>query len=237
MLPFKLPAIASACVLCEAATPRTASLCANCEAELPRITNACRRCALPLPEERVVLNCGDCIQHPSAVDYALSVFHYQAPVDYLIGQMKFQQQLSHTAVLGHLLQRFLEHNEQEHGLPTAILPVPLHPSRLAERGFNQSLEIIKPFAKAHGIPLLRDAVIRIKNTPVQTTLNKKQRQQNMAGSFAFTAAQQLGDAPPPHIVIVDDVVTTGATTQALAKLLKTAGVATVGVWSLARAER
>jgi len=129
------------------------------------------------------------------------------------------------------VKNHIEKNCLEDDLPDAILPIPLHKKRLAKRGFNQSLEIVKPFAKSKNIPIISNLVERSKATQTQTHLNKQQRKKNVAACFRL-----LNQLKYKHIVIVDDVVTTGATTNELAKLLKKSGVEKVGVWSLARAE-
>lgn len=221
----------SQCVLCDAKVNGRISLCLGCRADLPRIEFACKGCALPLPSESESDLCGQCIGQSTYVDYAISLFHYASPIDYLISQMKFQQQLSVAAVLGDLLKTHINEIKLEHGLPDALLPVPLHRKRIIKRGFNQSLEIIKPLSKSNDIPVLLDVIARSKETKAQTNLSKLERKKNVAGSFSLSVKPQFD-----HVVIVDDVVTTGATTNELAKLLKKSGVEKVGVWSLARAD-
>lgn len=228
---FKLPLFKPKCVLCDGPVANKISLCDGCRADLPLVEFACRVCALPMTADSNSSVCGQCLGQKPYVDYAINLFHYETPVDYLIGQMKFQQQLSVAAVLADLLKSHIENINLEHGLPDACLPVPLHKKRLGKRGFNQSLEIIKPLAKSQHIPILLNAVSRIKETQSQTGLSKQARKKNVSGSFTLS--------PKPlasHILIIDDVVTTGATTNELAKLLKKSGVKKVGVLSLARAE-
>lgn len=224
-------------MLCESQVERVdtiadtnVSLCRACRLDLPRVEFACKGCALPMLNDSRGL-CGQCISQATFVDYAVTLFHYESPVDYMISQMKFQQQLSVAAVLADLLKTHIQTSELQHGLPDAILPVPLYKKRLAKRGFNQSLEIVKPLAKSKDIPILLNTVERDKDTPVQTNLSKQARAKNVSGCFGL-----LEKPVHSHIVIVDDVVTTGATTNELAKLLKKSGVEKVGVWSLARAE-
>lgn len=145
--------------------------------------------------------------------------------------MKFQQQLSSAAILAALLRSEIIQKNPDIILPDALLPVPLHKSRLAKRGFNQSLEISRNIAKEKKIPLLLNTVERVKNTDAQTHLNKQQRLKNVKGCFKVIEAPLA-----KHIVIIDDVITTGATTNELARILKAAGVDKVGVWSIARAD-
>lgn len=237
MIEFTL--LKSNCVLCGSLVSGSISLCEGCRDDLPIVEHACKTCALPMEYDAKSNVCGQCIgQNPSA-DYAINLFHYENPIDYLIAQMKFQQQLSAAAVLADLFKNHLEtlknnrmeNSQFDHGMPDAILAMPLHSKRLAKRGFNQSLEIIKPAAKSLGIPILLDLVSRSKHTKAQSNLNKQQRIKNVSGCFTLLAKPNYS-----HIVIVDDVVTTGASTNELAKLLKKSGVAKVGVWSLARAD-
>lgn len=226
----------SQCVLCDSKVDGKISLCESCRTDLPTVEYACQICALAMMSDSKSSLCGQCIsqQHTNqklSVDYALNLFHYATPVDYLISQMKFHQQLSVAAVLADLLKKHIESSKLEHGLPDALIPVPLYKKRLTKRGFNQSLEIIKPLAKSQKIPILLNTIARSKDTPVQTNLSKQARKKNVSGCFTL-----LEKPVHSHIVIVDDVVTTGATTNELAKLLKNSGVEKVGVWSLARAD-
>lgn len=225
-------ALKSACVLCDDSVTHTISLCEPCRADFPVLSHACRQCGLPLPvinESEVI--CGQCITSPPAIDYTLCLYHYQMPLDYLITELKFNQKLSHAAILGQLLlAHLLEDDSMDK--PDIILPVPLYKSRLIKRGFNQSLEIARPIAKQLNIPIGLDLVRRTKNTRAQTDLNAKERNKNVRGCFEVIE-QKLSRYQ--HIVIIDDVVTTGATCNELAKLLKKSGVKTVGVWSIARA--
>ena len=199
------------------------SLCSACRVDLPRVEYACDICALPIKSDSDTSVCGQCIAQKPYVDYSINLFHYATPVDYLISQMKFHHQLSVAAVLANLLESHVLESQIEHGLPDAVLPVPLHNKRLVERGFNQSLEILKPIAKSKNIPVLLNSVARSKETRTQTHLSKRERKQNIAGCFSL-----LKKPEHSHIVIVDDVVTTGATTNELAKVLKKSGVQTSG---------
>jgi len=221
----------SNCVLCNDQIEEKVSLCQACRDDLPRIECACKMCALPMEANTNSQFCGQCLSQKTYVDYTESLFFYDNPIDYLISQMKFQQQLSVVAVLADLLKEHIETGVSKHGFPDVILPMPLHKIRLTKRGFNQSLEIIKPLAKAKDIPIELNLVERSKATQSQTNLNRKQRKKNVSGCFSLITKPNYS-----HIVIVDDVITTGASVNELAKLLKKSGVDKVGVWSIARAE-
>jgi ComF family protein len=115
-------------------------------------------------------------------------------------------------------------------MPQALVPVPLHVSRLRQRGFNQSIELFLPVARAMGIPLLREVVIRHRATSSQVGLSRSQRRRNLRGAFV------VRESLPEHVAIVDDVVTTGTTVNELARVLRRAGVERIDVWSVARAD-
>jgi ComF family protein len=130
-------------------------------------------------------------------------------------------------VLAELLTKFIKENDIE--LPDVIMPVPLHPSRLRERGFNQALELAKPIGREFDIPIDTKSCKRIKATATQSTLDKKIRIKNMRGAFEIVQPLDC-----KHLVLIDDVVTTGTTVNELAKILKANGVQRVDVWALAR---
>ena len=174
---LKLMLFKSQCVLCDCQLDGKVSLCEDCRADLPIVEFACQACALPIQVDSKSTLCGQCISQKSYVDYALNLFHYATPVDYLISQMKFQQQLSVAAVLADLLKIYVESSELEHGFPEAFMPVPLYKKRLAKRGFNQSLEIIKPLVKSKNIPVLLSTIERSKDTSVQTNQQKREKKE------------------------------------------------------------
>ena len=224
----------SSCVLCGDYVDRSISLCESCQADLPLITRACRQCGIPLNDTEQATNvslCGQCIQQSSSVDYTISVYHYETPLDYMISQMKFQQKLSYAAILGELLKSRILELTPDSVMPDAILPMPLHKKRIVKRGFNQSIEISRAIVRNKPLPVLLNAVKRSKETMEQAKLSKKDRQKNIRGCFEIFSAPIYS-----HIVIIDDVVTTGATVNELAKTLKNVGVKRVGVWSIARAD-
>ena len=163
------------------------------------------------------------------VDNAVCALHYSSPVDYLIKRMKFGHQLSHANVLGSLLAQHL--SQIERGSVDAILPVPLHKARLRKRGFNQSLELAHALRRQNDIPLLK-GVQRSVNTKAQTLVKgEESRAANIRNAFTV----EEGTTLPKHVAIIDDVITTGSTSNELARLLKSLGVEAVSVWAVARA--
>ena len=219
----------SSCVLCGDTVFRQVSLCEPCEHDMPKIAHSCQQCGIPL-EASVESRCGKCLKIPPLVDYTLSVYHYESPINYLIHQLKFKHQLSYAAIMGLLFNKSLKEQGIMSHVPEVILPMPLHKRRLVERGFNQSLEIARPVAKMLQIGIDTDFVRRIKETSPQTALTVKERKKNIKNCFEVKKQTKY-----KHVVILDDVVTTGASTNELARVLKKAGVKTVGVWSIARA--
>jgi ComF family protein len=113
-----------------------------------------------------------------------------------------------------------------------LVPVPLHRSRLAERGFNQSLELARVIARRLGIDCAASALARSRATPSQTGLDARARHRNVRGAFVADARYLAGK----RIALIDDVITTGATVRECARVLRGAGAARVEVWAVARAD-
>jgi ComF family protein len=213
------------CLLCRARAGTHAALCDACHAGLPWLRAACPRCALPLPAGGVV--CGQCQRKPPPFRHARAALHYQAPIDRLVLDLKYHRQLDHARVLGELLAARLEAGADR---PQAIVPVPLHRTRLRERGYNQSLEIARIVARRLKLPIAAGAATRKRATLAQAALPLAQRARNLRNAFATH-----GDLKGLHIAIVDDVMTSGHTAAALAKALRRAGVKQISVWVVARA--
>ena len=218
----------TACLLCDAPSGVVANLCDACATELPRNPCACPTCARPLPKTVV---CPACQSNPTPYTYTHSAFRYASPVTDLIHLMKFKHRLDAAHTLGCLLAHHLMQVLDEY--PQRIIPVPLHRSRLRDRGYNQAIELGRPVAKQLGVPMNARAIQRIRATPPQTALSgRKDRQQNV--KEAFQVSGSIGNLS--HVAIVDDVITTTSTVAELAKVLRRAGVKRVDVWSCARAE-
>jgi ComF family protein len=227
----------SRCILCQQTVLQAAKgldieVCADCYQALPHNVHRCMQCALPLPVEiETDVLCGRCIKTPPAFDYTYSLFSYEREIIRLVHQLKFADKFSYARSIGELL--FATFNEQslpENGRPDCIIPVPLHNRRLRQRGYNQSLEIVRVLGKRTAITIDQQAVTRRRSTVTQTGLKAEQRRKNIKG--AFQVVKKLGYH---HVLIVDDVITTGSTVNELAKVLKQSGVERVGVLSIARA--
>ncbi len=221
------------CVLCAALTKRSLALCHACERELPWLNTVCMHCALPLeginPNDHML--CGHCLQQQPPFFSTTALFHYQPPIDQFIMALKFNQQLLYARLLGELLaENRQKKNIAAHlHLPEMIIPMPLHPQRLRERGFNQALEIARPVARKLQLPLDLQSCERIRVTASQSTLPAAERHQNVKNAFKISS-----DFKSKHVAIIDDVVTTGHTVTEFSHALQQAGVERIEVWCVAR---
>lgn len=220
---------AAVCDLCGAWLFGAARLCPECEADLPRLENACRRCAVPLPVEAET--CARCVRKPPAFDRCRAPFLYQFPIDAMIRRYKFHQALDLGRILGGRLTTFLVRDLVERPQRIdALVPVPLHVSRLRKRGYNQATELARTISAVLGLPVRHDLCARTRPTEPQARLSATERVRNMRGAFAAN-----GEVTGLRLAIVDDVVTSGQTANALAKVLRRAGAIHIEVWALARA--
>jgi len=227
----------SRCILCqqtvlEPAINQNIEICSSCYEALPHNDNCCTHCALPLPEDidNDVL-CGRCIKNRPIFDYSYSLFRYEEEIINLVHQLKFGEKISYARSIGELLlTTMVDRLLPEQGMPDCVIPVPLHDRRLRERGYNQSTEIARVLAKKMDLPIAQGKVLRQRSTLTQTGLKADERQRNIKG--AFKVVSELNDK---HVLVVDDVITTGSTVNELAKVLKKSGVERVGVLSIARA--
>lgn len=216
------------CVLCLAPSGRHA-VCAGCWPELPWLQPGCPGCGVPLSASTPPGSCIRCRRGRQAPLRIRAALAYTWPVDRLVTGAKFHRQLHYAQALGELLAAAVGSVTATDDRPDLLLPVPLHRSRLAERGYNQALEIATPLAAALGLPLAPELCRRVRHTPGQTGLSARARRRNLRGAFAL-----CDTCAGMHIAIVDDVVTTGSTAMALARVLLAAGAARVDVWAAAR---
>ena len=217
---FKLPA--QPCVLCGSMS-HSGIWCEACDAALP-YHNAphCPLCARITPEGEI---CGHCLKKPPVFSRTVAVFSYSFPVDRLIQLMKYREQLPLAKIFAEkLLQRIDKSN-----LPDYVIAMPLHPAKLKSRGFNQAQLIAAPLAKSLDLPLLTHVCHRLRNTPSQTSLPWEERSKNMRGAFGCDA-----NLTGKHVALVDDVLTTGASMNALAEAVKKCGADGISAWVVAR---
>ena len=214
------------CVLCGAPGHEDIDLCPACQADLPRIKAACRCCGLPLSKQEQAI-CGQCLQTPRPYQHTLSPFFYQPPLIELISQFKFHHRLAMARIFAHLLG---DHILARRDKPEVLIPVPLHPRRLRERGYNQSLEIARLLGRQFGIPVDHGLCHRSRYTQSQSGLTATDRKRNIKNAFKLNRPCHYR-----HLAIIDDVITTGHTVGELAKCLQKSGADRIDVWSVARA--
>ena len=213
---------AQPCVLC-ASMSRHGLCCEACEAALPYLdAEHCPICALPTPRGEI---CGHCLKKPPSFNSKLAVFGYRIPLDRLIQAMKYEEQLA----LSQLFSEKLILRISPDRLPDYVIPMPLHPDKLKRRGFNQSLLIAARLARSLERPLLAHACRRLRDTPSQSTLSWKKRKKNVQGAFRCDI-----DLSGKHVALVDDVLTTGASLNALADAVQKRGAAEISAWVVAR---
>lgn len=217
------------CLLCDERC-QGQPLCSSCEADLPWLDGRCTVCAVPLPSRGLV--CGECLKRPPSYDHVEVPWRFAFPVDALITRFKHQARWPYGRLLGERLAHHLEHAFAD-GLPRPdlLLPVPLARRRLRQRGFNQAQMLADWLSRPLGIATDARVLERVLDTPAQQQLDAATRRRNLRQAFAIATA---ADIKGRHLALVDDVLTTGATAEALARLLKRAGAERVDVYCLAR---
>jgi ComF family protein len=217
------------CTLCGAPGASGQDLCHDCAVALPLNRIACPRCALPLAAPAPL--CGHCLRAPPPFAAAFAPFRYGDPLDRLLTRFKFAADLAAGRVLGTLLVEAVAPALPADAL---ILPMPLHRRRLAERGFNQAWELARLLARETGLRSRADLLLRMRPTDPQTGLDAASRRRNVRGAFVVPPARTTWLAGRT-VVLVDDVVTTGATSAEASRALCRAGAAEVIVVAVARA--
>ena len=223
------------CYLCGCTTSRP--VCAQCVIALPTLpAGLCPGCALP---GAAGSTCGRCLSNPPHYDATIAAFAYADPLDQGLQAFKYHHALGLSRFLAALLDGAIDAADAATTAAARaagharqvdlIVPMPLSRDRLAERGFNQALELALPIATRRRIRLDTGVATRTHNTPPQAALPWKERARNIKGAFACKAA-----IDGLHIAVVDDVMTTGATLDELARVLKAAGAVRVTNWVVAR---
>ncbi|WP_092349296.1 ComF family protein [Desulfuromusa kysingii] len=219
-----------ACPLCGRPLSATDTdvLCDDCLAGFTPIPSShCPLCALPFTgkSNRPHL-CGRCIRNRPAYEKVYSVGLYDQSLRRAIHHFKFNRKVGLDRSLGVLLER-----EVEADLPLdVVIPVPLHHKRLQQRSYNQALLLAREFAKIRNLPVLTDLLLKVKETQSQQGLSAKQRATNLQGAFAIQRSIENAT-----VLLIDDVLTTGATADACCQVLLTGGAKAVYVAVIGRA--
>jgi ComF family protein len=210
------------CLLC-AAPSSHANLCDGCRTELPYLpAERCPRCAAPSPQGFI---CGACLAHPPHYDRVLCACAYAFPLDRVIQRFKFAADLAAAPLLAQLMAGAIDAAD----LPDVIVPMPLSDERLRSRGFNQALELARLLTRATGVRLAPRGCMRVRHDAAQSALPFAQRSRNVRGAFV-----SLEDFSGLSVAVVDDVLTTGATLNEVASVLRRTGAARVQGWIAAR---
>lgn len=216
------------CALCGQPGQPDLDLCVGCEGDFVVNDNVCEHCAVPLPRElSQPALCGACLKDPPVFDACVAPYRYAFPVDRMIQRLKYRGDLAYGRILGHLLARHLSRRDTR---PELVIPVPLAPRRYRERGYNQARELALPVCDSLGLSLRSDLIARVLETREQAGLDRVERGKNIIDAFTLIAPLRAR-----HVAIVDDVVTTGSTTNEIARVLRHAGADWIEVWAVARA--
>lgn len=217
----------SQCAVCRAWP--AAPVCEDCVARFAAPEPRCPRCALPLARDGA--SCGECRRHPPALDACVVACAYAWPWPEGIAAFKFQGDAGRAAPLAALLASapWVEPELEQADL---VLPMPLAPGRLRERGFNQAHELARRLEPAKCDPTL---LLRTRETPPQSSLDRRERLRNLAGAFALDP-RRAGAVRGRRVVLVDDVMTSGASLSTAAGVLRAGGAARVSAVVLARTD-
>ncbi|MDZ5434714.1 ComF family protein [Pseudomonas fluorescens] len=218
------------CLLCDEAADGDTPLCMACETELPWLGDHCQTCALPLPAAG--LTCGQCLKQPPAFENVIAPWSYNFPIDSLITRFKHSAKWPFGHLLAELLVQAVQHRfEDDLPRPDLLVPVPLATRRLRQRGFNQAAMLARWLSSRLDLPCDERLLLRTQDTSAQQVLNAHDRRRNLRNVFALAPGAAVVGR---HLALIDDVLTTGATAQALARLLVDAGATRVDVYCLAR---
>ncbi len=213
------------CSLCRRAPAMANGLCEGCHGDLPWLIGACPRCAEPLTGTRDTL-CAHCQQDPPPFERTLAAFSYEFPLNQLLPGIKYHRR---PAALGWLSRTFATWlADRIDPAPQLLIPVPQHPLKELRRGFNQAALIANELSHALRIPCSDTCVRKRRVTTQQAELSRVERQANLRGSF------NVRRALPPHVAVVDDVMTTGSTARELSHALRECGATRIDIWVLAR---
>ncbi len=225
-------------------------ICTGCTEWAHLDASRCHRCAVRV--QAGLSMCGMCEDMPPVFDHALAAVDYELPWSPLVAALKFQEDPALAKPLAHMLAQSVKARwtvpvanspgatatvppplNWRRGAPTLIVPVPLSAKRLAERGYNQAWLLADQLGKQLKRPTLADALIKVKHTERLMSMDSNEREDQIRGAFAVNPAHRRA-IEEAHVAVVDDVLTTGATLNEIARTLWLAGAREVSVWVIAR---
>ena len=223
------------CLLCREKIPLDEQkdlVCLKCLKEIsPHLPPFCRKCGRGFAQENTASHiCGECLNTRFYFERAWAVYPYKENARKLIHQFKYKNKIFLAKPLSGLMIDFI----QQYHLPLnhcdCLIPIPLSPAKLREREFNQAEVLAKEITGHFGIRLLRNNLKRVRDTPAQADLDKESRWKNISGAFRITNPETIKGKT---ILLVDDVLTTGATASEASRVLKNARASAVYVFTLA----
>lgn len=227
------------CDVCDAGlgVDRRTCVCEPCLRAMPTLEPPwCNRCGVPIAPTAQTACCWSCLRHPPRFTSARAAALYRpgrpglnpaAPLAVAIQRLKYARRRTLADVLGSLLAE-----RYPFGPAALLVPVPLHVTRLRERGFNQAVLLARRLGAVRGLDVQSRALVRTRATHAQPGLDAVARRANLAGAFALRPGAAVAGC---DVVLVDDVLTTGATADACAAVLSAAGAARVDVFTVGRA--
>ncbi len=217
------------CLMCLA--PNANAVCDACLPRQSLIAHGCEQCGLPLEDLHTRL-CGECLTSPKAISHTLAPFAYTAAVQKLLNHLKHQCPTSITQLLLPFLNQAIQTRVPLEARPQLLVPVPSHPAKKWVRGYNPAAYLAEQISQFWHIPVCH-ALTQMENLPPQKQSSRKIRFKNAERSFNTTPIATLR-IQGLRVAIIDDVITTGATVNALAKMCLSSGAKSVDAWALAR---
>ncbi|MCP4074799.1 MAG: ComF family protein [Gammaproteobacteria bacterium] len=211
------------CLTCGTPVKSSEFICQYCVDSLTRVPNPCSCCGLPNKVTSHI--CPSCLKQPPRWKTMIAPLIYTGWTRKIIQDLKFNEQLHNANALLTHIQPYYQNSRVD-----VLLPVPLHKTRLLERGYNQAEEIATALSLLLNIPIDRCSLKRVKATQAQSGLSLNKRHKNIQKAFEYTPQQQY-----KSVALIDDIITTGSTMTEICKVLKKSGVQQIQVWSLARA--
>lgn len=224
------------CMLCDQITDNKSGICEPCTEDLAWNKVGCQICSFPLYRQDETfysdsLICGECLTSPPPFTMSIIPFTYSFPINKLVQNLKYGKELYWLKPLSKMFTHYLHDKYHKYPKPDLLIPVPMHKNKLKLRGYNQAELLAKEISRLTDIPSKSGLLRKTKESKDQASLNKTQRLKNLKKCFALPDSEHLEGK---HIALIDDVMTTKATSEICSQLLLENGATRVDVWCLAR---